>query len=129
MIATGLMGASGLLAWNSISAARSAKPRSWVPEATRWMAPAPLAASIHIQTGLFEIAFLLGVDKQGCSPSKRQSSWNLSGVSAAWAAPQLRAAGRGGLKKGSFAHMTPWFIDGEGTAACAQDRCQCVYKA
>ena len=44
--AAGLLGASGLLAWNSIKAAKSAKPTSYAPEATRLTAPPePLPAS------------------------------------------------------------------------------------
>ena len=44
--ATGLFGTSGLLAWNSIKAAKSAKPMSYEPEATRVTAPPePLPAS------------------------------------------------------------------------------------
>ena len=45
--ATGLLGAAGLLPTNSMSAARSAKPIWYVPEATRLTAlPDPLPASI-----------------------------------------------------------------------------------
>jgi hypothetical protein len=85
---------------------------------------------IHIQTGLFEIAFLLGVDKQGGRSFEAPVQLELERrVRRLGSAPAQGSSGRGGLKKGSFAHMTPWFIDGEGTAACAQDRCQCVYKA
>jgi hypothetical protein len=41
-----LFGAVGLLAWNSISAAMSAKPMSYEPEATRvTVPPEPLPAS------------------------------------------------------------------------------------
>jgi hypothetical protein len=74
--ATGLLPAPGLLAWNSISAARSVQPMSWAPEAMRAIvAAAPLPGSkVTFRSSCLKNPFSAGTRKHAAGPSKRVSS-------------------------------------------------------
>ena len=76
MMATGLFGASGLFALNSIKAAKSANPKSYVPEATLVTAPPePLPAStVTSRLASLKYPFATGTKNKAEGPSKRQSS-------------------------------------------------------
>src|SRR5688500_15401065 len=83
-----------LLPQNSIRAARSANPISYAPDATRFTAlPEPLPLSTV--TSSFSAAkypLALASRNSAAGPSKRQSSWNFTGVIWAAAGPALIAS-------------------------------------